>query len=76
MRRSIWCVAALLLAAGCETPSQTYVSADRATHDAVAPAHRAYLQADASLSEEDRARRLRTLDAWELRLRHAAGGAR
>lgn len=65
--------AVLFLLASCETPTAAYVEADRATYAAVAPAHRAYVEADATLTAEQRARRLRTLDAWELRIRHAAG---
>ena len=46
--------------------AQPYLSADRATFDAVAPEYRAYVSADASLDAERRARRLRTLELWRL----------
>lgn len=64
----------LLLAAGCTAPADLYVQADAATFAAIEPAHRAYVLADVTLTEEQRARRIRTLDAWAMRLRSA--GAR
>lgn len=54
---------ALLLLCSC-TPVQSYVQADRAIHDAIAPAHRAYVIADPGLNLEQKERRLRTLDRW------------
>lgn len=46
------------------TPVQSYVQADRAIYDAVAPAHRAYVTADPALSAEQKDRRFRTLEEW------------
>ena len=65
-------VLAVLLVGSCAGPSDAYVAADRATFEAIAPAHRAYLEADATLDAEQRARRLAVLATWELRIRHAA----
>lgn len=64
---------ALLLFASCEAVPSTYVQADRATFDAIAPAHRAYVEADATLDEQQKARRIRTLETWLLRLEKAEG---
>lgn len=61
---------ALLALAGC-TPQQAYIEADRATHDVIVPAHRTYVEADAALTMEQRARIIRLLDSWGLRLREA-----
>jgi len=66
---------ALLVALSCGScagPADAYVAADLATFEAVAPAHRAYLEADVTLDAEQRARRLAVLDTWWLRLRHAS----
>ena len=59
----------LILAAfaltGCCTPD---VSAEKATLDVIEPAHREYVEADDNLSEADKLRRLRLLDAWRSRV--------
>ena len=49
-------------------PPADYVSADRATYDAVAPEYLDYVHADPALDEEQRARRTRTIDSWRLRI--------
>ena len=56
---------------GCVTPRSAYVQADRLTYDAVAPEYGAYVEADPGLSDEQKARRRRTLDAWGTRLERA-----
>lgn len=63
-----------LLCIGCAGPSSLYVQADRATYEAVAPAHAAYVEADPNLSAEQKARRLRTLTSWDDRVKAAEGG--
>lgn len=60
----------MLLLAGC-TPGQTYVQADRATYEAVAPEYRTYVESDSTLSLDQQQRRIRTLETWELRTRAA-----
>lgn len=67
------CAVAMLV--GCGTTPKAYVEADRTTYDAVAPAHRAYLEADESLSETSKALRLAVLDSWFARLRAAEEAA-
>lgn len=63
------CLAAL---ASC-TPTQVYVEADRATYEAIAPAHTRYVAADASLSPEQRQDRRDLLDTWRKRIEAAEG---
>lgn len=63
--------------AGCsvlQVPAASYVAADRATYDAVAPEYAAYVDADDALDQAERARRARTLAAWDARIRAAAAG--
>lgn len=52
-----------------QAPAADYVAADRATYDAVAPEYAAYVEQDAALDDEARARRARTIAAWDLRIR-------
>jgi len=63
-------VLALLWVASC-TPQKSYVQADKAIYDVIAPAHEAYVEADATLSAEQKARRLRTLAAWKVLIEKA-----
>jgi len=58
------------IAAGC-APDSAYVAADRATFDAIAPEYAAYVSADPALDDARRSRRLRTLQAWRVRLEQA-----
>lgn len=58
------------LLAGC-VPAGSYVAADRATFDAVAPEYSDYVREDAQLDADQRARRSRTIDAWRVRLEQA-----
>ena len=73
--------AAVCGAAGCgalgRSPSQAYVAADRATYEAVAPEYATYVNDDATLDDDQRARRVRTVETWRLRIEsaeRAAGG--
>ena len=68
----------LLSQGGCaalSAPSPGYVAADRATYAAVAPEYAAYVNADPSLDDEEKARRGRTVASWDARIRAAAGDA-
>ena len=53
-------------------PAPDYVAADRATYDAVAPEYSAYVHADPSLDADEVARRDRTLQTWDARIRAAS----
>lgn len=64
----------LLLGLAACNPGAAYVEADRLTHEAIAPEHRRYVDADPNLDAEQKARRHRTLDAWAVRIEHAGGG--
>lgn len=63
-----------LVTASCAGPSEAYVAADLATYEVVAPAHKAYVEADPLLDADQKNRRLLLLQSWELRVRH--GGAK
>jgi hypothetical protein len=52
---------------GCRTSGE-YLRADRATFEAISPEYRRYVEADPALSSEEKARRLRTVETWRLRL--------
>ena len=65
-----------LLLASCTTPGGTYVQADRDTFDAIAPEYRIYVQADPSLSVEQRDRRLLLIELWDKRIRTVQGEGR
>jgi len=53
--------------------SDAYLKADADTYDAVAPAQKQYIEHDSALSAEQKARRIRTLDAWKLRIEKNGG---
>ena len=55
-------------------PPADYVAADRATYEAVAPEYAAYVEADERLDAEQKARRARTVAAWDARVRAAGVG--
>ncbi|MEO0478407.1 MAG: hypothetical protein AAF196_02905 [Planctomycetota bacterium] len=61
-------VVAALLCVGCEGPRASYVAADRATFEAVAPNYRLYVQADESLTEADVQSELDLVRSWEKRI--------
>lgn len=54
-------------------PACTTTPAERATYDAIAPAHAAYVQNDANLTAQEKQRRLDLLESWRLRV---VGGAK
>lgn len=67
---------ALLALGACTTPSKAYVDADAATYNSLGQAHRAYVEADPDLTAEERARKLRVLDSWRIRVERAGGVVR
>lgn len=64
-------VAISLTTVGCQSIAPEYVAADRATYEAIAPAHRRYVEADDSLTQPEKDRRYRLLQSWRLRLEQA-----
>lgn len=48
---------------------ESWVRSDRQTFDAIAPYHREYIKNDATLSDDQKTRNLRTVDTWETRLK-------
>ena len=69
MRRTL--IACGLLLASCGTPGAAYVKADRETFNAVAPDFQVYVLADPLLSQEQKDRRLLTIETWRKRLEAA-----
>lgn len=65
-----------LVPASCVGPDATYIAADRATFEAVAPEYLEYVQADESLDAAAKARRTRTIETWQKRLEAAEGANR
>ena len=61
----------ILSTAGCFSLDKAYVMADRETYDAFEDAHRTYVEGDADLDDDQRARRLRLLETWEERIKAA-----
>lgn len=65
----------LFAATGCPATSdiirEDYVAADRATFEAIVPRYREYVEADPGLDAEEKKRRNRTVDTWDLRLKQA-----
>lgn len=78
MRNAIIIAAVALMLPSCALfqsgPSEAYIRADRATFDAIAPAHAEYLEADAALTPDQKEARRLALDSWELRLEVAEEG--
>lgn len=74
MRTLVGVAMLFLVTASCAGPADAYLAADLATFKAIAPAHRAYVEADPLLDAEQKTRRLLLISTWELRLRH--GGAK
>lgn len=54
----------LLLLAGCVGPTD----AEKATYDAIAPAHRLYVTNDANLTAMQKQARLDLLESWRIRV--------
>lgn len=66
-------LAILAALAGCSPVAASYVHADRATFEAVAPEYVAYVSSDSALSSEQKERRQETVRSWEARLEQAEG---
>lgn len=60
----------LLLLCSC-TPTELYVKADRATYQAIAPEYIKYVDLDGQLSQDQKDRRHRLVEAWDGRIRAA-----
>jgi hypothetical protein len=54
-------------------PPTDYVGADAVTYSAVAPYHATYVAADPTMTPDQKARRLRTLESWRLRIEQNGG---
>jgi hypothetical protein len=65
-------VVGLLLLCGCSLSSM-YVTADRATYEAIAPEYQSYIDEDVGLTADQKARRVATLAAWHARIAEAEG---
>jgi hypothetical protein len=65
---------AFLLLGGCQIGS-SYVAADRATYEAIAPEYTGYLAADPKLDDSQKDRRRRTVQTWERRIEAAEKAA-
>lgn len=65
--RLIFCILACLSVIGCSV-DETWVRADRAVYNVVAPAHREYIAADSTLTDGQRLNRTTLLDAWNARI--------
>lgn len=62
---------ATLLLAGCGSIAKEYVSADRATFEAIAPEYLEYVKADDKLDEDAKKLREANIDSWEYRILQA-----
>lgn len=75
--RLVLIAAALALAslglAGCSSLDGAYVEKDAATYRAIAPRYEEYVKADQRLDAPTKARRLRTLASWRIRVEAARG---
>ena len=60
-----------LILSSCQGPKAAFTKGSRSVFDVIAPAHRAYLEADNSLDGPQKARRLRTIAAWETMIKKA-----
>lgn len=63
-------VAAFVLP-GCGSIAKEYVSADRATYEAIAPEYREYVNEDDELTEDQKKLRLANVDSWDYRVTQA-----
>lgn len=64
VKKTLMILAALSMTACCAPDA----SAEKATLDVVEPAHRQYVEADPSLTAEEKQRRFRLLDSWRTRV--------
>jgi len=68
-------IAVLVLCAGGCCLNKEYALADKATFDAVAPGYKAYVGNDPNLDADTKARLLRTIESWRIRIAAARGEA-
>jgi hypothetical protein len=54
---------------GCAAPDAAFVRGERATYHAIAPEYLNYVADDAALGDEQKARRQRTVQTWDLSIR-------
>jgi hypothetical protein len=66
-------IVALCLSAGGCALNKDYVKADKATFDAIAPEYLRYIDLDTTLDKEQKDRRHRTVDSWNLRIAKSGG---
>lgn len=66
-------VLGLFLLPSCQLPDPTFVAAERANHDAIAPEYVQYVERDQALNEEQRERRRRTVARWDEAIRAREG---
>lgn len=62
-----------LLAASCGTPGAAYVKADRETYNSVGLDYQRYVIEDATLTQEQKDRRLLAVASWDKRITTAEG---
>jgi len=65
----------LVMSSGCcatvDLIRSEYTAADRATYDAIAPAYLKYVKEDASIDDDEKKTRERTVTTWDMRLKNA-----
>lgn len=64
IRNAKWALVALLFLTSCTLPP---TQAEQATYQAIAPAHRAYVEVDTTLDAAAKQRRLDLLESWRIR---------
>ncbi len=57
----------LFVLTGCEAIQREYAEADKATYEVFWPAHQKYVEEDATLDDEAKARRKRLGASWKVR---------
>lgn len=72
--KSLGIAALFLFGTGCVLDKE-YVAADKTTFDAVAPGYGAYVESDPKLDADAKARLLRTIESWRIRIAAARGEA-
>lgn len=68
MKANLLILFAALTLASCAGVPRTYVDADRATYDAIAPEYSGYITDDESLSDGQKQIRIDTLESWDARI--------
>lgn len=72
MNRRLCLIPFVFVFSGCaaltSSAPESWVRADRATHDAIAPEYVEYVDKDATLDQAGKDRRHRTVQTWETRI--------